>query len=33
MQAAVEVEARQQEVPPTVSMAAFYGVVDSLFLG
>ncbi|KAJ7799050.1 hypothetical protein B0H14DRAFT_2617387 [Mycena olivaceomarginata] len=33
MQAAAEVEARQQEVPPTISTAVFYGVVDSLFLG
>ncbi|KAJ7683733.1 hypothetical protein B0H14DRAFT_2654683, partial [Mycena olivaceomarginata] len=33
MQAAAEVEARQREVPPTISTAAFYGVVDSLFLG
>ncbi|KAJ7305618.1 hypothetical protein DFH08DRAFT_1089005 [Mycena albidolilacea] len=33
MQAAVEVEARQREVSPTISTAAFYGVVDSLFLG
>jgi hypothetical protein len=33
MQAAAEVEARQQEVPPTISMAVFYRVVDSLFLG
>ncbi|KAJ7863929.1 hypothetical protein B0H14DRAFT_2574588, partial [Mycena olivaceomarginata] len=33
MQATAEVEARQREVPPTISTAAFYGVVDSLFLG
>ncbi|KAJ7351217.1 hypothetical protein DFH08DRAFT_1078345 [Mycena albidolilacea] len=33
MQAAAEVEARQWEVPPTISTAVFYGVVDSLFLG
>ncbi|KAJ7339187.1 hypothetical protein DFH08DRAFT_812578 [Mycena albidolilacea] len=33
MQAAAEVEARQWEVPPTISMAVFYGVVGSLFLG
>ncbi|KAJ7307647.1 hypothetical protein DFH08DRAFT_975470 [Mycena albidolilacea] len=33
MQAAAEVEACQREVPPTIPMAAFYGVIDSLFLG